>query len=147
MITQQIAEVEIKYSSKVRCLDRTKISGSGDCEDLLRTIFPSLEHVEYAYLLLLNRNNQILGYYLLSKGGISGTVVDVRVIFQVALKANASSIILAHNHPSGNLQLSDADRILTKQIKDAGVFLNIPLVDHILLTEDSYLSMADDGLL
>ena len=74
-------------------------------------------------------------------------MVDVRVIFQVALKANATSIMIAHNHPSGNLQVSDADRKITRQIKEAGALLDIPLLDHIILTSDGYLSFADDGYL
>jgi len=78
---------------------------------------------------------------------MTGTVVDVRVIFQVALRANATSIMFAHNHPSGNLQPSDADRKITRQIKDAGALLDIHLLDHIILTSESYLSFADDGYL
>ena len=96
---------------------------------------------------MLNRQNQILGYHQLSKGGMTGAVVDVRVIFQVALKASCTSIILSHNHPSGNLDVSDADRKITNQIKQAGVILDIPLLDHLIMTTDSYLSMADEGLL
>jgi DNA repair protein RadC len=84
---------------------------------------------------------------MLSKGGMTGAVVDVRVIFQVALKACATSLILAHNHPSGNLDSSDADLKITRQIKEAGLILDIPLLDHLIMTTDSYLSMADEGLL
>jgi DNA repair protein RadC len=98
-------------------------------------------------MLMMNRQNQILGYHQLSKGGMTGAVVDVRVIFQVALKACATSILVAHNHPSGNLEASDADRKITRQIKEAGVILDIPLLDHLIMTTDSYLSMADEGLL
>ena len=74
-------------------------------------------------------------------------MVDVRVIFQVALKANASSVMIAHNHPSGNLQASDADRRITQQVKEAGKILDIPLLDHIILTQENYLSLADEGYL
>jgi DNA repair protein RadC len=147
MIPQEIAEVKISYSSKQKVKDRTKITGSEDAVNVFRSVFPSLEHIEYVYLLLLNRQNQVLGYHLVSKGGISGTVIDVRVIFQVALNANATGIILAHNHPSGNLSVSGADRKITEQICEAGKFLDIPLLDHVILTEDSYLSMADDGII
>ena len=96
-------------------------------------------------MVLLNRQNQILGNYLLSKGGMNGTVIDLRVIYQVALKANAN--LMAHNHPSGNLQPSEADRRITNQVKEAGLVLEIPLLDHIILTVESYLSFADEGLL
>ena len=124
-----------------------KVTGSKDAADAFRIFWPAYEHIEFSYLLMLNRQNQILGYHQLSKGGMTGAVVDVRVIFQVALKASCTSIIIAHNHPSGNLDVSDADRKITNQIKQAGVFLDIPLLDHLIMTTDSYLSMADEGLL
>lgn len=142
-----IAEVQITYTSKIKSADRIKICCSEDANKALRTFWPSFDHVEFAYLLLLNRQNQILGFHQLAKGGMTGTVVDVRVIFQVAIKANAISIMFGHNHPSGNLQPSDADKKITRQIKEAGVILDIQLLDHIILSEDGYLSMADDGLL
>ena len=124
-----------------------KVTGSKDAADAFRIFWPAYEHIEFSYLLMLNRQNQILGYHQLSKGGMTGAVVDVRVIFQVALKASCTSIIVAHNHPSGNLDVSDADRKITNQIKQAGVILDIPLLDHLIMTTDSFLSMADEGLL
>ena len=124
-----------------------KVTGSKDAADAFRIFWPAYEHIEFSYLLMLNRQNQILGYHQLSKGGMTGAVVDVRVIFQVALKSSSTSIILGHNHPSGNLDVSDADRKITNQIKQAGIILDIPLLDHLILTTDSYLSMADEGLL
>ena len=147
MITDLIAEVQISYSSHVKAKDRMKVTGSKDAADAFRIFWPAYEHIEFSYLLMLNRQNQILGYHQLSKGGMTGAVVDVRVIFQIALKSSSTSIILAHNHPSGNLDVSDADRKITNQIKQAGVILDIPLLDHLILTTDSYLSMADEGLL
>jgi len=124
-----------------------KVTGSKDAADAFRAIWPAYDHIEFSYMLMLNRQNQILGYHQLSKGGMTGAVVDVRVIFQVALKSCATSLILSHNHPSGNLDVSDADRKITNQIKQAGVILDIPLLDHLIMTTDSYLSMADEGLL
>jgi DNA repair protein RadC len=147
MIPDSIAEVQISYSSHVKAKDRMKVTGSKDAADAFRIFWPAYEHIEFSYLLMLNRQNQILGYHQLSKGGMTGAVVDVRVIFQVALKSCATSLILAHNHPSGNLDVSDADRKITNQIKQAGVILDIPLLDHLIMTTDSYLSMADEGLL
>ena len=147
MIPELIAEVQISYSSHVKAKDRTKISGSADAASAFRSIWPSYDHIEFCYMLMMNRQNQILGYHQISKGGMTGAVIDVRVVFQVALKACSTSLILAHNHPSGNLQASDADRKITRQIKDAGLILDIPLLDHIILTTDSFLSMADDGIL
>ena len=142
-----IAEVQITYISNIKSADRIKITCSQDANQALRTFWESFDHVEYAYLLLLNRQNQLIGRYFLAKGGMTGTVVDVRVIFQVALKANATSIMLAHNHPSGNLQPSEADRKITQQLKEAGKILDIPIIDHIILTQESYLSMTDEGFL
>lgn len=124
-----------------------KVTGSKDAADAFRAIWPAYDHIEFSYMLMMNRQNQILGYHQLSKGGMTGAVVDVRVVFQVALKACATSLILAHNHPSGNLDTSDADRKITRQIKEAGLILDIPLLDHLIMTTDSYLSMADEGLL
>lgn len=124
-----------------------EVTGSKDAADAFRIFWPAYEHIEFSYLLMLNRQNQILGYHQLSKGGMTGAVVDVRVIFQIALKSSCTSIILAHNHPSGNLDVSDADRKITNQIKQAGIFLDIPLLDHLIMTTDSYLSMADEGFL
>jgi len=92
-IQESIAEVQITYSSKIKSTDRIKITSSFEAEKAFRLFWPSFEHVEFAYLLLLNRQNQIIGNFFLAKGGITGTVVDVRVIFQVALKANATSIM------------------------------------------------------
>ena len=89
----------------------------------------------------------MLGFHQVSKGGLSGTVTDVRVIFQVAIKSNSSGIILAHNHPSGNLQPSDADLKITEKIKKAGSLLDIKVLDHLILSEESYLSMADESLI
>jgi DNA repair protein RadC len=88
-----------------------------------------------------------LGVHQISKGGFTGTVVDVRVIFQVALKTCSTSIVAIHNHPSGNLTPSDADHQITMKIKDAGKLLDIHLVDHLIITSESYRSMADEGLL
>ncbi len=147
MIPEFIAEVQISYSSHVKAKDRLKVSGSSDAADAFRKIWPAYDHIEFSYMLMMNRQNQILGYHQLSKGGMTGAVVDVRVIFQVALKACATSIILAHNHPSGNLACSDADRKISTQIKQAGAILDIPLLDHLIMTTDSYYSMADEGVL
>ena len=147
MVPEFIAEVQISYSSHIKTKDRMKICGSADAAAAFRSIWPSIDHIEFSYMLMMNRQNQILGYHQISKGGITGTVMDVRVIFQIALKTCCTSIIIGHNHPSGNLDTSDADRKITRQIKEAGVILDIPLLDHIILTAESYFSMADEGLL
>jgi DNA repair protein RadC len=110
-------------------------------------VWPALEHREYSYVILLNRAAYVLGVYQLSSGGTTGTVVDPKLVFQSALKANASAIILAHNHPSGNLNPSEEDKKLTKKIQSAGSFLDINLYDHLILTNDGYKSFADEGLM
>jgi DNA repair protein RadC len=147
LLTNNLAEVKITYSSKIPACDRIKIRCSQDADKALRLIWPSFEHREFFYIMLLNRSNQILGFSQISMGGISGTVTDVRIIFQTAIKANACGLILAHNHPSGNLSPSEADIAITKKVREAGKFLDITIMDHLILTEDSYLSMADDNLM
>jgi DNA repair protein RadC len=147
MVPEIIAEVQITYSSKVKACDRFRVTGSKDAAKAFRSIWPSYEHIEFIYMLMLNRQNQVLGCHQISKGGMTGTVVDVRVVFQVALKSCATSIILGHNHPSGNLDPSDADKKITRQLSEAGRMLEIPVIDHLILTSDSFLSMADEGYL
>ena len=96
----------------------------------------------------MNRSNSVLGILEISKGGISGTVTDTRIIFAAAIKGNASGIICAHNHPSGNLNPSESDSKITQKIKEAGNLMDIQLLDHIILTMDGeYYSFADNGLL
>ena len=95
----------------------------------------------------MNRSNSVLGIMEISKGGISGTVADIRIIFQAAIKANACGIIISHSHPSGNLNPSESDTRLTQKVKDAGILIDVQLLDHLILTSDSYYSFADNGLL
>ena len=141
-----VAEIEISYSHRIPARDRMKITSSGDVQKACSLFFPPMDHVEYFYVLYLNRSNQVLGVHQVSKGGFTGTVVDVRVIFQVALKACACSVICVHNHPSGNLQPSDADMQLTRKIKEAGKILDVQLLDHLIMTsENGFHSMADNG--
>ena len=147
LFNYNLAEITVNYSTKVKAADRPRVRSSQDADQLLRLVFPSLEHVEYFFIICLNRANQVLGFHQVSKGGITGTVTDVRVIFQVAIKTNSSCLILAHNHPSGNLQPSEADLKITRKIKDAGTLLDIPVLDHLILSQDGYMSMADDNLM
>jgi DNA repair protein RadC len=145
-----IAEVSLIYRSKVKASDRPQVKCSQDAHKLFKDNWDqdTLEHVEEFKILLMNRSNAVLGIMDVSKGGISGTVTDVRIILQAAIKANASGIIVAHNHPSGNLNPSESDSRLTQKIKDAGTLVDIQLLDHLILTtEDSYYSFADNGLL
>lgn len=142
-----VDEVQIAYKPKVKASQRPKITQSQDVYNLVKPTWEGLEYFESFKVLFLNRANSVLGLTTISKGGISGTVADPKMIFQASLLANASAIILLHNHPSGNLQPSEADRLLTRKINQAGTFLEIPVLDHIIITEEGYFSFADEGAL
>ena len=145
----QIAEVELTYKTKVKPSTRPAIRSSGDSYNLLKKYWDpgKIEFTEQFKALLLNRTNRALGLVNISTGGVSGTVADPKIIFIAALKANASGIILAHNHPSGNINPSQADIALTKKLKQGGQLLDMPVLDHIIVTVDGYYSFADEGLL
>ena len=145
-----VSEVILTYKTKVKPKDRAKITSSKDAYQLLFDSWNknTIEYVEEFKLLLMNRSNAVLGILSVSKGGISGTVTDIRIIFQAAIKANASGIIVCHNHPSGAPNPSESDTKITHKIKEAGVIMDIQLLDHLILTMDgSYYSFADNGLL
>lgn len=144
-----VAEVELHYITKVKATDRVKIYSSRQAYEILLKIFDpaKIEHKEFFYAMFLNRANYLLGCIKISEGGLIGTVVDVRNILQAAILTNACSFIVSHNHPSGNLQPSEADKSLTRRISDAGNVIDISLRDHIILTPNAYYSFADEGLL
>ncbi len=123
-----------------------KINSSQDVYEVFKSDLLDQPHEEF-WLLLLKRNNEIIRKVQISKGGVSGTVVDPKIIFKYALDQLASSIILIHNHPSGNKKPSHADLILTKKLKQAGELLEIPILDHIIFCNDSYFSFADESVL
>ena len=145
-----IAEVKLIYRTKVKASDRPQVKCSKDAFDIFMESWDldSIEHIEEFKLMLMTRSNKVLGIASISKGGISGTVTDVRIILQLAIKSNASGLIVCHNHPSGNLDPSDSDTKLTRKIKESGNIMDIQLLDHLIITaEDSYYSFADNGLL
>jgi DNA repair protein RadC len=143
----QVSEIEITYHPVIKPSQMPKVSCSRDAEKIFRSIWGNdLNYRESFYALYLNRANKVLGYQLISLGGISGTVVDVRCIYQAALKALAVNLIIAHNHPSGNSEPSDADIIITQKLKEAGQLLDIQVIDHLILFQDGYTSMADEGM-
>ena len=145
-----VSEVQLIYKNKVKASERKKITCSRDAYKILMDNWNPeiIEFVEEFKILLMNRSNSVLGILEISKGGISGTVTDVRLIFQAAIKACASGIIVCHNHPSGNLNPSESDTKITQKIKEAGTIMDIQLLDHLILTMDgSYYSFADNGLL
>lgn len=147
---QAVAEVKLLYTSKVPQSEMKKINSSRDACELLRTIphlHENIEYKEYFYVMFLNRANKVKAVNLVSDGGISGTIVDPRIILQGAILTNSSAIILMHNHPSGSTQPSEADRKLTDKIKEAAKYHEISVLDHLIVTSESYLSFADEGLM
>ncbi len=131
-----------RKSSEVRV--KPQISGSGDVYDLMSPVLSDLPHEEF-WIILLNRGNKVISTQKISQGGISGTVIDVRLILKSALDQLASSIILCHNHPSGNIKPSHQDIRITQKLKEAGKVMDIPVLDHIIVTENGYYSFADEG--
>lgn len=124
----------------------TKITSSASVFSLMQPVLGELPHEEF-WILYLNNSNKIIAKAQLSKGGITGTVVDVRLLYKNAIGHGATGIILCHNHPSGALSPSQADRDITKKIKSAGEHLDIKLLDHLIITEEHYYSFADEGIL
>ena len=146
LFLNNVAEVKLSYITNVPAKDRPTISCSRDAERIFRECFEgTIEHVESFHILILSRSNKVLGHKRISEGGINGTVVDVRLILQTAILGNASVIILGHNHPSGNLKPSQADIRTTKKVVEAGKIMDIAVLDHIIVSLDSYYSFADEN--
>ena len=151
MKTQQttISEVRLVYRTKFKASERLQVKCSKDAVDIFMENWEldSIEHIEEFKLMLLTRSYKVLGIASLSKGDISGTVTDVRLILQYAIKANASGIIICHNHPSGNVQPSESDIAITRKIKESGIVMDIQLLDHLIIVpEVAYYSMGDEGI-
>ncbi|MEJ7559533.1 MAG: JAB domain-containing protein [Pedobacter sp.] len=145
--TFKVAEVQLTYKPKYKLAERPVITSSKDAYDIFLRQW-SLERIgflEESKLLLLNRRNSVLGIVDISMGGLSGTVVDPKVIFVIALKAGASALILAHNHPSEKLDPSQQDLLLTKKLKEGGNLIDISVLDHLIISKDGYSSMMEDG--
>ncbi|MBK0370967.1 RadC family protein [Flavobacterium agrisoli] len=123
----------------------TKITSSKAVFEIMQPIIGELPHEEF-WILFLNNSNKVLSKSQQSKGGITGTMVDVRLVFKQALEIGATAIILCHNHPSGTLIASDADRQITKKIKTAGESLDVKVLDHLIITETKYFSFVDEGI-
>jgi DNA repair protein RadC len=125
-------------------IELKKITSSKAVFDIMQPIIGELPHEEF-WVLYLNNSNKVIYKAQLSKGGITGTVVDIRIIFKMAFEQNATGLILSHNHPSGKLIASEADLKITKRIKEAGQTLEIQVLDHIIIAENGYLSFQDEG--
>ncbi len=146
----QIGEVKLSYQKAKNNIVLPKISSSADAANLLFKNWDSetIEYFEAFKILLLDRNNRVLGLYKISEGGLSACVVDVKKIFQAALVTSSSSIILAHNHPSGNPKPSEADKNITQKIKQVGLAMDLPVLDHlIILPQGNYTSFSDEDIL
>ena len=127
-------------------LKKHKITSSRSVFELMQPIIGELPHEEF-WIIYVNNSNKVIRKNQLSKGGITGTLVDVRIVLKIALEVGATGIILVHNHPSGTLNPSEADKQLTKKLKTAGESLDIKVLDHLIITEKAYFSFADESLL
>lgn len=145
----KVSEVELIYKKKERTANAKKIDSSKVAFDILFSLWDKnkIDYVEHFYVLYLNRANKVIGSMLLSTGGCVGTVVDVKVLVQGALLSNAQGIIMAHNHPSGNLNPSNNDLDITSRIKTACNYFEITLLDHLILADNTYYSFKDEGRL
>ncbi|WP_375242318.1 DNA repair protein RadC [Lacinutrix sp.] len=127
-------------------LERKKITSSVSVFELMQPVIGDLAHEEF-WIVYLNNSNKVIQKNQLSKGGITGTLVDVRLALKTALEVSATAIILVHNHPSGTLKPSQADKDLTTKLKTAGQSLDIKVLDHLIITENAYFSFADENLI
>ena len=146
----KVCEVKLTYSTKVKSSERACITSSLDAyQFLIKHIYDpeTIQYREYLKILLLNRGQKVLGVVPISEGGIDSTCADIRIIMQAAILGNASGIILTHNHPSGNLQPSKQDDVLTEKLRDAAKLFDIRLLDHIIISDCGYYSYLDEGRL
>ena len=142
-----IAALEIGRRRRVEdALERKKITSSQSVFELMQPIIGELAHEEF-WIIYLNNSNKVLNTQQLSKGGLTGTLVDVRLVMKTALQLSATGLILAHNHPSGTLKPSNADRDLTKKLQVASESLDIKILDHLIITQHAYFSFADESIL
>ena len=144
-----VSEIKVSYQPKFNANERPKINQSKDAYNILFNNWDQgrIEMNEQFYILLLNRSNKVIGMTEISSGGFSGTLVDPKLVFGIALKSCASGIILCHNHPSSNLTPSQQDLAITRKLVEAGKLLDLLILDHIILTKRGYFSFGDEGLL
>lgn len=144
----QISEINVTYKSQIPENKRPKISNSSDAEQIFRSVWEDdIELWESFYLMMLNRRNAVKGVKRIAVGGISGVVADVKIILGISLKTLSCGIVVAHNHPSGNIHPSEADKKLTDKLKQGCKLLDLSFLDHVILTATDYYSFADHGLL
>lgn len=145
----EVAEIQLTYKSNVKPSQRPRIMASKDAYEVFLQCWDTtkIELLEQFKVIFSNRGNKVLGVMEVSSGGIAGTVADSRLIFAAAIKAVATGIILAHNHPSGNFTPSQDDIDLTRKIKEGGKLLDIQLLDHLIVTSEGYYSFSDEGII
>lgn len=143
----KVCEIKVSYSNLNT--QKVKIKESKDVFTLALNHWnlDTIEMQEEVKVLLLNRSNNVIGIYELSRGGITASLIDIKLVLAVALKAIASSIIVIHNHPSGNLNPSNADKEITRKLKEACKIVELDLLDHLIITKQSYFSFANEGIL
>ena len=142
----RVSEIKLIYKNHIKPSERIRIEGPQDAFDAFWDTWDqeTVEHIEEMKMLLLDRSNKALGIVTISKGGTTGTIIDVKLIMQYGLKANAHRIILAHNHPSGNLNPSEADSKVTELIRKACKILDMKLLDHLIISPgETYRSMQE----
>ncbi|WP_229239733.1 JAB domain-containing protein [Echinicola soli] len=147
IVPNKVAEIVLSYQPHVKLFEVLKITSSKEAYDVLLENWDEskLQFVEQFKVMLLNRSNRVLGVVDVSTGGTSGTVADPKIIFAAAVKSNSSGMILAHNHPSGNRFPSNTDNNLTERMVNLGKLMELPVLDHIIVTSESYYSYADEG--
>ncbi len=145
----QIPEIPIKYKHPLRKADRIQLRDAADCYHACKLLFSeeTIEWREEMIIICLNAASEVIGFYRISCGGVTGTICDERIVFQVCLACNASRFLLCHNHPSGQLAPSVNDIKLTENIAKAGKLLNIHIMDHLIITEDGFTSMHNEGII
>ena len=143
-----IPEISISFSCSIPSENRIQIRNSTDAANTFRKIWKidSIEYEERSYVLCLSRSNKVLGYFLHSVGGLTGTVMDAKQIIAASIKANSNAIIICHNHPSGGLTPSEIDNDITRRIVTGASYLDIIVLDHIILTESSFILLQMRGL-
>jgi len=144
-----VSEIQLVYKPKIKPSERLKVTSSKTAYQIFHDDWDkdSIELYEQFKIMLLNKGNKVLGIVPISRGGIDGTVVDLKLIFGTAMKAGASNIILAHNHPSGNLRPSHPDIAITKKLVTAGKILEVNIMEHLIISSEGYYSFADEGMI
>lgn len=143
----KLPQIEVSVRIKNKGVEKHQIRCSNDIYQLSKLMFNqgTIEWTEEAIIMCMNRNNELIGFKCISSGGMAGTVIDPKVVFTIALQCSAHAVILMHNHPSGNLKTSQADDIVTQKLVEAGRMLEIQVLDHLIVTTESYYSYADNG--